>query len=665
MISDEVVEQVRSAADIVEIVSEFVPLRRSGGTWRGPCPFHQGKNPNFSVSPSHGSFHCFVCHESGDVFTFVRKRLGLDWPAAVKYVGEKVGIEVVDVPRRAVEQDPNAPNHEALAAAAEWFQQQLRDETTGRDARRYLTQRGLDAADWERFGLGFAPRDGHAMRRYLHSLGHDDARLVEAGLLALWEGEGEPRGRFRGRVMFPIQDEFGRHVGFGGRAMGDEQPKYLNSPESSVFQKRRTLYGLHTAKQAMRRARRAIVVEGYLDAIRLTLAGLEEVVAPLGTALTEEQSRLLARYAQEIFLLYDSDDAGQKATFRSGMELLRERVAVRVVTLPEGEDPDSFVRAQGRAAMEAHIAMAMDLFDRQVQVLERRGWFGDLRRRRRSVDKLLPTIRAAADPLTRELYLARLSDVTGMDKAALQAEAEAMAAREQRRATSLGQQPRNARSGDGGAGAGAGEGEPVFEGAWPPESHGTETRYGEGPAGVPLPPPASESDMRAPWKGRRGKQGATWKATSIPPRPRTDEPVERALVRAMLHERGVAEMVAERHPPASFRSAPYRELFGTLLHAPLDEDLGEIAQRLSDESVQVLRDLTEGTPFRAEGADLALHLDRLDARSLEDRIAAILETMRLTDDRAEKDVLMRERLELESELRRLLPIRSPRTKPRR
>ena len=212
-------------------------------------------------------------------------------------------------------------------------------------------------------------------------------------------------------------------MGFGGRAMGDEQPKYLNSPESPVFQKRRTLYGLHTAKQAMRRAQRAIIVEGYLDAIRLTLAGVEEVVAPLGTALTEEQARLLVRYASEIFLLYDSDEAGQKATFRSGMELLREKAAVRVVTLPDGEDPDSFVRAEGRAAMESQLSQAIDVFDRQVQLLERRGWFSDLRRSRRAVDKLLPTIRAASDPLTRDLYLARLADVTGLDKAALQAEA--------------------------------------------------------------------------------------------------------------------------------------------------------------------------------------------------------------------------------------------------
>lgn len=652
MIPDETVERVRSAADIVEILSEFVPLKRSGGAWRGPCPFHQGKNPNFSVSPSHGSYHCFVCHESGDVFTFLRKRLGLDWPSAVKYVGEKVGIEVIDAPRRAQAPDPNAPNYEALAAAAEWFQRQLREEQIGRAAREYLERRGLDPHAWHRFGLGFAPRDAQLLRRYLHSLGYDDARQLEAGLLVVREGETEPRVRFRGRVMFPIQDELARHVGFGGRAMGDDAPKYLNSPESAVFQKRRTLYGLHTAKQAMRRMSRAIVVEGYLDAIRLALAGLDEVVAPLGTALTEEQAQLLVRYANEIFLLYDSDEAGQKATFRSGLELLRVKATVRVVTLPDGDDPDSFVRDRGGPALETQLGSAIDLLDRQVQLLERRGWFADLRHRRTAIDKLLPTIRAARDPLTRDLYLARLADATKLDKATLLAEAEALPDSHQRRGPVT--------RGDAGGGRDVGYGDhgpPPFDGP-PPE-------YGGGPgddAPAPLPPPASPA--RTPWKGKRWKnQGPEWQATNIPPRPRRDEPIERALVRAMLGERGVAERVAERHPPHAFRDVMYRELFEVLLTSPLDDDLERVAERVSPEALQVMRELTEGAPYDVEAADIGLSLTKLDARVLDSRIDEIRESM-LTASREVYAELMKERLELEAELRRLLPIRSPRTKPK-
>ncbi len=640
MISDEIIERVRIAADIVQIISELVPLKRAGGDYRGPCPFHGGTNPNFSVSPKRGSYHCFVCHESGDVFSFVRKRLGLDWPSAVKMIGERVGIEVIDVPMRAQVPDLNAPNFEVLAAAAEWFQRQLTDEATGRDARAYLQQRQVDESVWERFGLGFASRDRQALRRYLHSLGADDARLIEAGLFVVREGETEPRPRFRGRVMFPILDELGRHVGFGGRALGDDTPKYLNSPESVVFQKRKTLYNLHTAKQAMRRAGRAIVVEGYLDAIRLVLAGIEEVVAPLGTALTDEQAQLLVRYAPEVFLLYDSDDAGQKATFRSGLELLGHKATVRVVTLPENEDPDTFVRDHGRAAMDAQLGLAIDLFDRQVQMLERLGWFSDLRRRRLAIDKLLPTIRAARDPLTRDLYLARLADVSHLDKVTLSTEADAVTEQGRRRSPGGPPEP----SSD--------EPMPAFEG----QSVDSEP--------APLPPPERDKPV---WKGRKNNKyggGPEWKTTNIPPRPRRDEPIERSLVRAMLADRGIAERVAERHPPCSFRHAQYGALFAALLDAPMSDELDQIADRLAPDALAVLRELTDGAvAINVEASDLGLSLKKLDARVLVFRVDEIREAMR-TATREAQDALMKERLELEAEIRRLLPIRSPRAKPK-
>lgn len=640
MISDELIERVRMAADIVQIISELVPLKRAGGDYRGPCPFHGGTNPNFSVSPKRGSYHCFVCHESGDVFSFVRKRLGLDWPSAVKMIGERVGIEVIDVPMRAQAPDVNAPNFEVLAAAAEWFQRQLTDEATGRDARAYLQQRQVDESVWERFGLGFASRDRQALRRYLHSLGADDARLIEAGLFVVREGETEPRPRFRGRVMFPILDELGRHVGFGGRALGDDTPKYLNSPESVVFQKRKTLYNLHTAKQAMRRAGRAIVVEGYLDAIRLVLAGIEEVVAPLGTALTDEQAQLLVRYAPEVFLLYDSDDAGQKATFRSGLELLGHKATVRVVTLPENEDPDTFVRDHGRAAMDAQLGLAIDLFDRQVQMLERLGWFSDLRRRRLAIDKLLPTIRAARDPLTRDLYLARLADVSHLDKVTLSTEADAVTEQGRRRSPGGPPEP----SSD--------EPMPAFEG----QSVDSEP--------APLPPPERDKPV---WKGRKNNKyggGPEWKTTNIPPRPRRDEPIERSLVRAMLADRGIAERVAERHPPCSFRHAQYGALFAALLDAPMSDELDQIADRLAPDALAVLRELTDGAvAINVEASDLGLSLKKLDARVLVFRVDEIREAMR-TATREAQDALMKERLELEAEIRRLLPIRSPRAKPK-
>jgi len=645
MISDETVERVRSAADAVQIISEFVPLRRMGGDFRGPCPFHGGTKPNFSVSQKRGSYHCFVCHESGDVFTFVRKRLGLDFISAVKMIGERVGIEVIDTPSRQQAPDPNERNWEVLATAAEWFRTQLDHDTIGKDARDYLTSRSIDAAARARFGIGFAPRDTQALRRYLHTLGFDDSRLLDAGLLKVREESSEPYMAFRGRVMFPILDEFGHHVGFGGRAMGDDTPKYLNSSESSVFKKRETLYGLNWAKNAMRRSSRAIVVEGYLDAIRVALAGVEEVIAPLGTALTEEQAQLLVRYANEIFLLYDSDEAGQKATFRSGLELLRNKAAVRVVSLPDGDDPDTFVRAHGRAALEGQLTKAIDLFDRQVQVLERLGWFSDLRKQRLAIDKLLPTIRAARDPLTRDLYLTRLAEVSHLDKSTLASEADEPPAgsRESRHRPP---------DGDNDPGPSASD----HEMAAPPTAQ----------SDAAPPSPYAAAKERGAWKGKRGRNsGPEWQATTVPPRPRRDEPVERALLRAMLSDRGLAERIAERHGPADFREPTYREVFQAFLDADHRDDLEQIAERLAPQALRTLRELTESAVSNdGMQADIGLSLDRLDARRIESRIDEIRAAIGKATTGEAMNVLLRERLDLETELRRLLPIRSPRAKPK-
>lgn len=636
MIADDVIERVRQAADIVQIISEFVPLKRAGSDFRGPCPFHQGTKPNFAVSPKRGSYHCFVCHESGDAFSFVQKRLGLGWVDAVKMIGERAGIEVIDQPTRAHAPDPNEKNWEVLATAAEWFRTQLNEDVLGREAREYLDQqRGLDSAACAKFGIGYAPRDAQAMRKHLHALGFDDARLIDAGLIVQRDGDTDYRARFINRIVFPIQDELGHHVAFGGRALGDATPKYLNSGESAVFQKRRTLYGLHTAKQAMRRAGRAIVVEGYLDAIRLALAGLEEVVAPLGTALTEEQGALLTRYSNEVFLLYDSDEAGQKATFRSGLELLRHKAIVRVVSLPDGEDPDTFVRRHGRAAMEQQLDNAIDLFDRQVQLLERRGWFADLRHRRRAIDKLLPTIRAARD-LTRDLYLTRLADVSGLDKALLANEVDTPPL----------------------TGRGSVRRTDEHVALMVPPAHDE----------PPVPEDAVEQSapyIKRPWIPRRGKaQAPDWKATTIPPRPRRDETVERGLVRAMLADRALVERIAERHAPDDFRDENYRAIFAALLAAGHDDALDSIAASLPHAVLPVLRDLTEGSevlPF--EAADVTLSLARLDARRLEVRIDEIKSHMALAP-REEQDAMLRELHELQTELRILLPVRSSRTKPK-
>ena len=424
MIPDEVVEQVSQAADIVAIIGEHVKLKKTGSVWRGPCPFHQGTNANFSVMPR-GGYTCFVCGEKGSVFTFVQKRLGMSFVEAVKYVGAKSGIEVQEVQRKREGPDPREPLWELHGTVSEYFQRQLWDAPEGAEARAYLASREVSRATAERFGLGYAPRDGQALRAHLAGLGVPEERTLAAGLL-VQRDDGDIRPRFRDRLMFPILEQGGKTVGFGGRLLGPGEPKYLNSAESEIFSKGKLLYNLGNARNAIRREDRVILVEGYFDALRLVDAGVEHVVAPMGTALADGQAELLARFTTHAVLLYDSDGPGQKATFRAADILLAKGFEVRVVTLPEGEDPDTFVRAKGLAGIAPLIDQAMDVFDRKVQLLQRAGWFNDLQHKRRALDRLLPTIRAASDPITRDLYLARAADAAGIAREVLLQELHAV-----------------------------------------------------------------------------------------------------------------------------------------------------------------------------------------------------------------------------------------------
>ncbi len=418
MIPDEVVDQVAEAADIVAIIGEHVRLKKMGGVFRGPCPFHQGTNNNFSVVPK-GGYKCFVCGEKGSVFTFLQKRLGLSFIEAVKYVGEKSGIEVKETERKREGPDPREPLWELNATAASWFREMLWDNALGQQARDYLAKRNVSRETADKFGMGFAPREIGLLRSYMSGLGFNDERLLAVGLLVKREEQDEPRPRFRDRLIFPILDPSGHTVGFGGRLIGPGEPKYLNSAETAAFSKGRTLYNLSNARNAIRRDERVILVEGYFDVVRLVDAGIESVVAPMGTALAEGQADLLAKYSKTAFLLYDSDAPGQKASFRAGDILLSRGMTVRVVTLPDGEDPDTFVAKYGRDAMEKLLTGAIDIFDRKVQLLERGGWFADLQKKRRALDALMPTIRSTTDSITRDLYIGRVAAAAGVDRSVL------------------------------------------------------------------------------------------------------------------------------------------------------------------------------------------------------------------------------------------------------
>ena len=598
MISDETIERVREAADIVQIIGEHVNLKRTGADFRGPCPFHQGTHRNFSVSPRKGIYYCFVCHEGGDVFTFLQKRLGMEWPAAVRHVADRVGIEVRETETRPQEKDAREPFWEINAAAAAYFRDMLWHEETGKPARDYLALRRVSREIADRFGLGFAPRDLDAMREHLNALGYDDAKLAEAGLLVTREETNELRPRFRNRLIFPIHDAPGHHVGFGGRLIGPGEPKYLNSADSPIFSKSRLLYGLNWAKHAIRREDRVIIVEGYFDAVRLLSAGLDPVVAPLGTALTEQQATILARYTRTAFLLYDSDRPGLKATFRAGDELLRHGFSVQVVTLPEGEDPDSFVDGHGPEALREQLERSVDVFERKVQLLERAGWFADLRRKRRALDRLLPTIRATADALTRDLYLTRMSEASGVAKDLLAREADETAGR---------------------------------------------ARYAGPPARTSdrEPPPSVEQPVRARGRERRVRDR---RAAG------RGESAERELVRVMVHERGEVDALAERVDPADFQNPLLREIFQTLVKLGDEASIEDLSSALTPDAVEEMQALLEEPDALVDvRRTIDDSLAALRVREIKTRMKEIQRLMTLADGET-KDVLNDEKVKLQRDV---------------
>jgi DNA primase len=497
------------------------------------------------VSPKKRMYYCFVCHAGGDVFNFLQKRLGLDWPSAVRSVAEKSGIEIREVETRREGPDPREPVWEINAAAAEYFQRILWSEDFGLGAREYLARRNVSREAAEKFGLGFAPREIGLLRSYLNTLGYDDDRLLSAGLLVKREEGEEPRPRFRGRLIFPIYDASGRLSGFGGRLIGPGEPKYLNSGDSPTFTKGRLLYGLNWARHAIRRDERLLLVEGYFDVVRLVLAGIESVIAPMGTALTEDQAAMIARQTKNVFLLYDSDSAGQKATFRAGDLLLAQGVSVRVVTLPDGEDPDTFVDARGRAALEAHIDAAVDVFDRKVQILERQGWFADLHKRRRAIDRLLPTIRATTDLVTRDMYIARASEASGVDRNVLSREAAGAVGRS------------------------------------------SSTR------GPSSPPPAEQQEQMRMGDRRMVERRSVPESRA----PKSGPSVERYLLRVILAHSAYLEMAAEADVgPDTFEDERYREIFETLSKVGADASPELVVSELSRDAAAAYDEMLGESP---------------------------------------------------------------------
>ncbi len=357
-IGEDKIEEVRSRADIVEIVGAHVRLRRTGRNFTGLCPFHQEKTPSFSVNAERGFFHCFGCGAGGTVFNFIMKMEGLTFPEAVRQIAQRYGIEIPETENAG---GPSVSERDALYRAnqfaADFFERALWKSDEGARARAYLEARGITAATARAFKIGFTPEQPVWLARALEKRGLADSGL-KLGLL-----KRDPAGThdmFRARVMFPIRDVQGRVIAFGGRVLDDRQPKYLNSPESPLYSKTRTLYGLHEARQAITAKDRAILVEGYVDAIMLSQAGFKEVVAGCGTALTVEQLRMLSRHTRNVLACFDGDNAGRKASVRALEIFLQAGLLGRGIFIPAGFDPDTFIREHGAESF-ARLADSAEL----------------------------------------------------------------------------------------------------------------------------------------------------------------------------------------------------------------------------------------------------------------------------------------------------------------
>jgi len=403
-------DRVKQQADIVRVVGEYVRLKKSGQNFSGLCPFHSEKTPSFAVHPVKQIYHCFGCGVGGDVFKFVMEMEKISFPEAIRSVAEKCGIAVPQARERSPEERRENQQRTSLVEmhreAAAFFAQQLNGTPEGRAAKAYLLDRGLNSEAMARFGIGFAPSGGDALLRVMKQK-YPEKVLEVSGLFSR-DQSGRVYDRFRRRIMFPIANESGKIVAFGGRALGDDLPKYLNSPETPVYSKSNVLYHLDRAKESLRQRDFAVLVEGYMDAIAVALAGISNVVASCGTSLTEPQVKLLNRFTRRIIVNYDPDTAGQAATERSLSLLLEQGVEVRVLALPGGKDPDSFIRAEGAAAYTKLLNEAppyVDYLISRAAKMDLTSAEGKLR----AVNFLMPYVQRIPDRILRSEWATRIA----------------------------------------------------------------------------------------------------------------------------------------------------------------------------------------------------------------------------------------------------------------
>src|SRR6184192_3830824 len=425
-IPSETIEQIAAANDIVEVISSYFPLKRAGANFKALCPFHQEKTPSFHVSPQRQTFHCFGCGVGGSVFRFVMDYEHIDFPSAVRKLAARVGIPVIEERGPSGAEDRQRETRRTLlqlhGEAAAWFHENLIKKEFAEPARKYLKQRGITAEIAKRWHLGYAPDEWDAFGSWAREHGYETRDLIASGLVKTKDdaervadetsnAKRTSYDRFRGRIMFPICNDVGEVIAFSGRLLKDEEGtvKYLNSPETSLFRKGKVLFGLDKTKRALIEANCAIVCEGQIDLISLFEAGIKNVVAPQGTAFTEQQARILKRFVDEVVLCFDADQAGQKAAAHSLDALLQHDLVVRVAEMPPGEDPDSLVRHKGKEDFEKRVGSARDFFDywidREAAVVD----LSSLGAKMQLARKLAETVSQVCDPLMRGQVLNKMS----------------------------------------------------------------------------------------------------------------------------------------------------------------------------------------------------------------------------------------------------------------
>lgn len=407
-IPDNILEDILSRVDIVEVISGFIPLKRAGRNFRALCPFHQEKTPSFMISPDRQIYHCFGCGKGGNAFGFLMEYERLEFLEAVETLAKKAGISLPQAQRQDSQTVSLITQIYRINELTALFYESLLNSSSGLSAKDYLLKRGINEASIKLFKLGFAPDKWDSLMNYLRNKDISLSLMEKAGLILSKEGGGY-HDRFRNRIIFPIFDIKSRVLAFGARVLDNALPKYVNSPETPIYIKGRNLYGINLAKDSIRENDYVIVVEGYLDFIMPYQAGLENIVASLGTALTVEQARLIKRHTRNVVMVYDSDDAGQMATLRTLDIFIDEGMQVKVVSLPQGFDPDLFVRKNGIGNFKEKINQAEQLFDYKLRILKARYSVKDIQGKALICAEMLPTINRFKNAILKAEYIKRLA----------------------------------------------------------------------------------------------------------------------------------------------------------------------------------------------------------------------------------------------------------------